>query len=884
MRLFVQARSFLRNFFLSRRVDADLDQEVRAHLEMLIAENIRAGMPPREAQRAARMELGGVEQVKEQVRDSRMGAFLDSLLHDLRFALRQMQRSPGFVLTAVLILALGIAANVIVFGVLQALVLRSLDLPHAEQVMTLQPKDAGPFVSHPEVRDVRDGNSVFSAVAVYEFQDFGLEANGVTRPVWGAEVSGQYFEVVGIKPFLGRLLERADDDHPGASEAAVISWSAWQSDFGADPNVVGTTVRIDKHPYTIVGVAPEGFRGTEKIAQLDIFVPIANEASLDGFSWLESRSYRNLFSIVRIKDGVTAPQAQAELNAIATRIARQYPKDEEGLALKLARPGMIGDFMGGPARGFLAGVMGLAGIVLLAACANLGSLFAARTADRAKEIAIRMALGSSQWRILRQLLVEAFVISILGGALACGLAWMALTGLASWHPPTRYPLGLFFVLPQPSLILMAFLISVAAGVVFGLMPLRQIFKTDPNDTIKSGGSQFAAGRRWALRDVLLAAQIALCCVTVTAAFVSLRGLGKALTMDLGFNPKNVLLTQFDLSQAAYTGDAADHFQRQLLERILQIPGVDAAGYANTTPLSGDTMVSAVFSQQSSDFRPSNKAFYAYNYYISPGYLTAAGTPLLAGRDVSFADTAKTPPVAIVNQQFARRLFHSEGAVGRYFEDRDGVSVQIVGIVPYGKQFTLAEDPEAAAFFPISQKASTSTAIVVRTRRDTADMVAAVRGVILDLDRAVPIRELGPWNTALALSFFPSQVATVALGVFGAFGLLLSIAGTFGLASYTVSKRLRELSIRVALGAQAKQILSAALGRMLILFASGSAVGILLGVAASRILSAIVYQASAQDPFVLASVVFTLLLTGTLSVSGPVRRVLYIDPANLLREQ
>jgi predicted permease len=883
MPLLVKVRSFLRNLLLSGRVETDLDQEVRSHLEMLIAENIRAGMPPHEAERAARIELGGVEQVKEQVRDSRTGAFLDSLLQDLRFALRQMHRSPGFAFTAVLILALGIAANVIVFGVLQALVLRQLDVPHADRVMTLQPKDGGPFVSNPEMRDVRDSNTVFSAVADYEFQDFGLEANGVTRPVWGAEVSGQYFEVVGIKPFLGRLLGRDDDDHPGASEVAVISWSAWQSDFGADPNIVGRTVRIDKHPYTIVGVTPEDFHGTEKIAQLDIFVPTASEASLDGFNWLESRSYRNLFSVVRLKDGVTAPQVQAELNTIAARLARQYPKDEEGLALKLARPGMIGDFMGGPVRGFLAGVMGLAGIVLLAACANLGGLFAARTADRAKEIAIRMALGSSRWRILRQLLVESFVISILGGACACGLAWMALTGLSSWHPPTRYPMK-FFVLPQPSLILMAFLISVAAGVVFGVMPLRQIFKTDPNETIKSGGIQSVAGRRWALRDVLLAAQIALCCVTVTAAFVSLRGLGKAMTMDLGFNPKNTLLTQFDLSQAAYTGDAADHFQRQLLERVSQIPGVDAVGYANTTPLSGDTLVSAVFSQQSADFRPSNSAFYGYNFDISPGYLTAAGTPLRAGRDVSFTDTAKTPPVAIVNQEFARRLFHTDQAVGRYFKNRDGVSIQIVGIVPDGKYFILSEDPEAAAFFPISQKVSTSTALVVRTQRDTADMVAAIRGVVLDLDRAVPIRDLGPWNIQLALSFFPIQVATVALGLFGAFGLLLSIAGTFGLASYTVSKRLRELSIRVALGAQANQILSAALGRMLILLASGSAVGLLLGVAASRLLSVIVYQASAQDPFVLAAVALTLLLTGSLSVAGPVRRVLHADPAILLREQ
>jgi predicted permease len=665
MPLFVKARSFLRNLFLSRRVDADLDQEVRSHLELLVAENIRAGMPPHEAQRAARLELGGVEQVKEQVRDSRTGAFLDSLLQDLRFAMRQIYRSPGFALTAVLILALGIAANVIVFGVLQSLILRQLDVPHADRVMTLQPKDAGPFVSNPEMRDVRDSNTVFSAVAAYEFQDFGLEANGITRPVWGCAVSGQYFEVVGIKPFLGRLLERADDDHPGASEAAVISWSAWQSDFGADPNIVGKTVRIDKHPYTIVGVTPAGFHGTEKIAQLDIFVPMANEASLDGFNWLDSRSYRNLFSVVRIKDGVTLPQVQAELNAITARIARQYPKDEEGLALKLARPGMIGDFIGKPVRGFLAGVMGLAGIVLLAACANLGSLFAARTADRAREVAIRMAIGAGRWRILRQLLVEAILISIIGGACAGGLAWMALTGLAGWHPPTRYPMK-FLVLPQASLILIAFLIAVLAGILFGMMPLRQIFKTDPNDTIKTGGGLPSARRRWALRDVLLAAQIALCCVTVTAAFVSLRGLGRALTMDLGFNPKNALLTQFDLSQAAYTGDAADHLQRQLLEGILQIPGVEAAGYANTTPLSGDTSVAAVFSQQSVDFRPSNSAFYTYNFDVSPGYFTASGIALLAGRDVSFTDTAKTPAVAIVNQEFARRLFHSEHAVGRYF--------------------------------------------------------------------------------------------------------------------------------------------------------------------------------------------------------------------------
>lgn len=867
------------------RMLKNLDQDIREHIETETQDNISRGMSPEEAHYAAMRKFGNVRRVQEETREVWSFVWLEQLLQDFRFALRVLRKKPGFALTAILILALGIAANIVVFGVLQAMVLRPLDVPHAERVMTLaRTNQTYPIFAYPEVREVRDQNTVFSAVAAFTMDGFGMEANGATRPVWGYEVGGQYFEVVGIKPFIGRLLNRSDDDHPGASDAAVLSWTAWKNDFGADPNVVGTKIRIDKQPYTIVGVTPEGFNGTEKIMQAEVFLPIANEQSLEGVNWLDSWSDRNrVWSVVRIKDGVTMPQVQADLNAIAGRITRQYPKDEEGLGYKLTRPGLVGDFIGGPVRGFLVGVMVLAGIVLLAACANLGSLFAARTADRAREIAIRLAIGASRWRILRQVVVEAIVISILGGACACVLAWLALTGLAGWHPPTKFPMR-FFVLPQPSLIVMAFLISVLAGIAFGLMPLRQIFKSDPNDVIKGGGSQSAAGRRWALRDVLLATQIALCCVTVTAAFVSLRGLHRSLTMELGFNPNNVVRTEFDLSQASYTGDAADHFQRQLLEKVSALPGVEAAGYADVTPLSMEQVTLAIFPEESSDFRHSQAAFHAYHYKVSPGYLAASGTPLLAGRDVNFSDTSKTPLVAVVNQEFARELFHSEQAVGRYFKNEAGVSAQVVGIMGDGKHFTLSEDQEPAAFFPISQDASNNTTLIVRTQRDTGDMVTAIRDAIRDLDRAVPILESGTWTSQMGLSFFPAQVATVALGVFGAFGLLLSIAGTFGLASYTVSKRLRELSIRVALGAQAKQILSTALGRMLVLLGSGAVVGMVLGVAASRLLSAIVFQASAQDPFVLAAVVGTMLLTGLLSVAGPVRRVLHVDPAKLLREQ
>ena len=810
-------------------------------------------------------------------------------LQDLRLAVRQMLRSPGFATTAVVILAIGIAANVIVFGVLEGMILKPLDVPNPSRVTTFAPHVADyPIFSYPEVRDVRDGNTVFSAVAALTIQPFGLEADGVTRPVWGYIVSGQYFEVMAIKPYLGRLLERADDDHPGASEAAVITWQAWKNYFAADPNIVGKTVRINKHPYTIVGVTPQGFYGTEKFLLPDIFVAMANQASLDGVSWLESRRQKMVFAIARIKDGITLPQVQAELDTIAARIRRQNPAEEDGLEYKLARPGMVGDFLGGAVRRFMAGVLILAGIVLLAACANLGGLFAARTADRTREIAIRLAVGSSRWRVLRHILAEALVVSVLGGAWACVLAWIALTGLAKWHPLSDYPIR-FVVEPQPFLVMIALLVSLLAGALFGIMPLRQIFNADPNDAIKGGGNQSGTGRLWALRDVLLAAQIALCCVTITAAFVSLRGLRRTLTLDLGFNPRNAVLTTFDLSQAGYSGVDADHIQRQLLERVSQLPGVEAAGYSNTTNLNGDNTTPEVFSQQTTDFRPSNAAFSTFEYDVSPGYLAACVTPLLSGRDVSFSDTSTTPAVAVVNQEFARRLFHTENAVGRYFKNTSGVSIQIVGIAADGKQFLPSETPRAAAYFPVSQRPTNKTSLIVRTRPDVsgvviADTVAGIRKILQDLDAAIPILTSGEWRSLLAMSFFPAQVATVALGLFGAFGLLLSITGTFGLASYTVSKRIRELSIRVALGAQARQVLLAALGRMLVLLAGGSIVGLLLGIAASRVLSVIVFQATAQDPLVLAAVALTILLSGSLSVAGPVRRALRIDPANVLREQ
>jgi predicted permease len=870
-----------------RRFLNELDEEMAHHRAQATQEFLAGGMTPVAAQQAAMRQFGNATKLREQSHRAVMFG-METVVQDLRLATRQMLRSPGFAITAVLTLTLGITANLIVFGVLQALVLRPIDVPQADKVMSLQGSHNATNFSYPEFRDIRDDNSVFSALAADRVIDLGLEANGGTHSVWGYEVSGEYFEVLNIKPLLGRLLSRADDDHPGAAQVAVLSWMAWKNYFHGDPAIIGKTVRLDKQPYTVIGVTPQGFYGTEKLLQPNVFVPMSNEAAIEQFNWLDSRYNHTLWAIARIKEGVNRAQVQADLNTVASRITRQFPKEEEGLSIKVVRPGLLGDALGGPARAFLAGIMALAGIVLLAACANLGSLFAARTADRARELAIRVAIGSSRWRLLRQVLTEAFLVALMGGVCASALSWMALSGLSGWHPPTSIPIQ-FSVLPHLSLIFAAGLFSFVAGVLFGVLPLRQIFKADPNDAIKGCVGSASAGRRWALRDLLLAAQIALCCITVTAAFVALRGLGKSLNMELGFRPADAVRVQFDLALAGYSKESAASFQHRLLAAVSQLPGAEAVGYANTTPLALDQSGMSVFSREATEMRPANIAFGATYYDVSPGYLAAAGTALLAGRDISFVDSAKSPAVAVVNQEFARRLFHSDHVIGRDFKDVSGQLIQIVGIVPNGKYTTLNEELSPALYLPVAQNGNTSTTLVVRTHPDPTgaagrDIAAAIRKTIHDLDPAIPIQESGAWSSQLSLSLLPAQVATVALSLFGAFGILLSITGTFGLASYSVTKRLRELSIRVAFGAQAKQILAAALGRMLILLSIGLSIGLVLGIAASHLLSAVVYQASAQDPIVLSAVACTMLLTCLVAVANPVRRALHVDPADILREQ
>jgi len=811
------------------------------------------------------------------------GPLMSNLLQDVRYAFRQLYKSPAFAVTALLTLALGIGANVVVFGVVNALLLNPLPVPHPEQVYAVQHRSSGDInSSYPTYVDVRDRNTAFSGLAATRVARIGLEVSGSAQPVWGYEVSGNYFETLGVRPALGRMLSPEDEHGTQANEVVVLSYGAWQSRCDGDRKIVGQTVRINKHPYTVVGVAAEGFHGTEKFFWPEVWMPILNEEQLEGYNWLKARNDQNSWVVGRLKPGVTQTQAETNLNNLAVQIAREHPSTDEHLNFRLSQPGFLGDALGGPVRGFMLGVMLLAGLVLLAACTNLGGLLASRTSDRARELAIRVAIGSSRSRILRQLLVESILVALGGGVAAVLISGFLLRTLSQWRPIADFPVQ-FLVQTDNRLYIFAFLISLATGLTFGIMPVRQVWTTDPNHALRGGSATFVASRRLALREILLGIQIAICCLLVTACLVSVRGLQRAVRMPLGFDPAGVTLANFDLHLADYSKDQVPQVQRQLLDAVSHLPGVTAAAFSNSTPLALDQSRSSVFDNATTDFRGSTVKFSANYYQVSPRYLAATGTRMLAGREFTWHDDAKAPKVAVVNATFARRLFGTDHAVGERFQSYGG-RWQIVGVVEDGKYETLAEDPKPALFFPILQSPNTSTTLIVRSSLSAEQMIPVLHGAIMRVDRSIPMFMLGGWQEALSLAMFPAVAATVALTVFGSLAIVLAFTGLFGLASYTVSKRLRELGIRIALGAKQAEVLRAALARTALLLAGGSIVGLLLGVATSKLLARIVYHASANDPEVLLGVAVTMTLVGIVSASIPARRALGIHPMELLREE
>ncbi len=871
------------NLFRRSRVDREINAELQAHIDLRIDANLAAGMSPAEARRDALLRFGNPIATRERVAAADASLGLDEIARDIRYAVRQLRRSPGFALTAILTLALGIGANVVVFGVLNALLLRPIQVAHVDRLVQVEQRQQGYITqSYPDYLDFRARNSTFSDMASFSIDEVGMSSGGAAQRAWGYEASGNYFDTLNVQPQLGRFFHASDEHGPNSAPYIVLTDAFWRTRFNADPRVVGMTVELNKHPFTIIGVAPRTFNGTEIFFWPEFWMPMVNEEQVEGYNYLVKRQNHGIYVLGMLKPGVTPQQATDNLITVAHQMTREHPADDDGLGARLSKSGLFGDMLGGPTRPFLAAIMLLALLVLLAACVNLAGIFTARAAERGRELAIRLSIGSTRWRLVRQILTEAVLVSACGGILGTLIAVALLSTLTRWQPISQYPIHVT-VTPDFKVFALALLLSFVSGMLPGLLPARQIWRTNAMQAMKSGAVESSLLGRFNLRDVLLGVQITLCALLVTASLVSLRGMERSLRAPIGFTPEGATLALVDFHMADYSDDSALPVQRRIIEEAARIPGVTAVGTVDSFPLCGSTSDTDVYREGTADVRPSNSVMDAQYFTISPGYLGAAQTRLLAGRDFTWADGPKAPNVAIINETFARKLFGDAPAVGRHFLNADKKLYEIVGVVEDGKYQSLTEDPTAAMFYPLAQRTEGDTTLVVRSQLPPAEIAAALNRMLKGIDSNLPFT-LQPWNDAMTLVLFPARIATAALGVMGLLAAMLAVTGIFGMATYTVSRRLRELGIRVALGARRDQLMRSALGRPVLLLLAGSVAGMLLGVLSSRLLAFLVYQASPSDPLVLLGAVAAMALVGLIAIWIPARRALAVNPAQLLREQ
>src|SRR6266851_5044090 len=872
----------LLNFATRRGGDERLREEMESHIAAQTEENIRADMTPEEARRHARLKFGAVEAVREDYHAEEGLPFVENLLLDVRYALRVLRKSPAFTVVALVTLMLGIGANVVVFGVLNAVLLHPLDVSDPQNLYQMRHNTwmSGRLLttSYPAFEDFRQRNTTFSGMAgIYGYSHAALSWRNAVMSVFGDEVTGNYFDLLGVQPEAGRFFHAADEHGPDSAPYVVLSDALWRSTFHADRGVVGTTVELNKHPFTVVGVAPARFHGTERFVWPDYWIPMANEEQAEGSDYLHSRTSITVTVIGRLKPGVTPQQATENLNAIAAELAKEYPETDDGQPLRLIHPGLYGD-EGDVIRGFILSVTVLALLVLAAACTNLASLFAARAADRSRELALRVALGSSRRRLVKQLLTEAVMVSLMGGAAGLVSADLLLRVLNRWHPSV----GHLAVSVDARVYLAGLALTLGSALLFGMVPARQAWQSSPLQMMKSGPVDAMHLRRFALRDLLLGAQIAICTLLVTASLVAVRGMVRALHAPLGIQPQGAMLVYLDLSQVGQAGDVAVEKETAMIEAVRSIPGVTAAGTVSRTPMTGGMHGIPIFRPGTTEFKLNNSVLATYVYQMSPGYLEAAGTRLLGGRDVSWHDTTKTPHVAIVNETFARKMWGETPAIGQRFVLRGNLT-EVVGVAEDGKYHDLTESPQAVVYLPLSQIEDSGAVFVVRSRLAPNEIAAALQRTLSGIEPNVPI-SVQSWSDTLDGELFPARAATVALGVMGLLASMLAVTGIFGMAAYNVSRRMKELGIRVALGARTTQVMSAAVGRPMVLLGVGSVMGLLAGIFASRLLEQIVYQANPSDPAVVGGAVLTMALLGIAASAIPARRALAVDPAKLMREE
>jgi len=810
---------------------------------------------------------------------------METFWRNLQYSLRTLRKRPGFTVTVVITLALGIGANATIFTWIKAVLLEPL--PGIEQperlveVWGATRNNSALSLSYLDYLDYRDRTVVFSGLAAHQVQPLNLGRGGKPERVWGAVVSGNYFNVLGVKGLIGRTFLPEEDRTPNSHPVAVIGYGLWQRDFGADPKVIGRTITLNEHDFTIIGVTPKEFGSPFAGIALDAWTPVMMKdyVALPHFS-LTDRGSRWLMVMGRLKPGVTVVQAQANIAAIARQLERTYRQtnDQMGAAVYLLSQSPFS--LKRSMQSALAVLMAAVAIVLLIACANIANLLLARAASRRKEIAVRLALGSTRWRMLGQMLTESFVLASCGAAVGLTLAFWTARSLPAFLPP--YGIQVSFD-TRPDVVVLAFTLglTVITTVLFGLAPALQASKPDLVAALKDNAAALGQGRRkFPLQHALVISQMALSTVALISAGLFVRSLREAYEADPGFDPHRVLLASFDPFLSGHDDNHGREFYRRLIERVRTLPGVQSVTLARRLPL---TLSGIAFANVVIDgYTPAKDEDMHLNYEtVGPDYFRTMRIPLVQGRDFDERDNEHARGVVIINETMARRYWTGGDALGRRIK-LDKSWLQIVGIAKDVKNRTLNEALQPFLYVPFLQDYRSNMILVARTVIEPKTMFHAVRAETAALDPKIPMFDAKTFEQHIGLSLFLQRMAATILSIFGLLALSLAAVGVYGVMAYAVSQRTRELGIRISIGASRSDVLKLILGQGLTLSVVGLIGGLVTALVVTRFSAHLLYGVSSADPVTFT--VIALLLLGVAVVSGyfPARRATRIDPVVALR--
>ena len=879
----------LGSLFRKKQRDAELSAELESHLQLHMEDNLRAGMAPERARREALMKLGGIEQTKEASRDRRGLPIIEELLQDVRYAFRMLAKNPGFTAVAVLTLALGIGANTAIFSVVSAVLLRSLPFPAPKElvrVVSVRARENAPDnASFPDFVDWTAQSHSFSHMATYHTDSFTLTGPQQAVHVQGAVVSAELFSVLGVRPILGRTY-LPEEDQPGTTGAAfsvILSHALWRGHFGADPGIVGRTIEMDNRSFSVVGVMPAGFQFPIRSAPVEFWTTIAVDrlAPPGEKSMADQRGAHYLDVIGRLKPEVSPSQAQAELATIVDALNKQYPDNSPRTVW------VVPEFeqLVGNVRPALLILLAAVGCVLLIACANVGNLLLSRGAARQKEMTIRRALGAGRWRMIRQLLTESVMLALAGGALGITLALWGITPLIRVVPEDIPRLAEIRL--NGAVLLFTAVLSLLTGILFGLAPALQISKSTCAESLKEGGRGISEGsHRTRLRSLLVVCNVGLAVVLLVGAGLLIKSLARLERIDPGYNPHGVLTFKVDLPGATYPPERQAVFFQQAVDKLNQLPGVRSASAVLPLPLDGDE-IDTSFAVAGQSVSEANLPRTQYNW-VEPGYFGTVGILLRSGRDFTVKDDLKSPPVVVINETIARQYFPDQDPIGKRIKPEIGNGYkeapmrEIVGVVSDVKQTGLTAEPFPQVYVPRAQSPIGSMIFVVRTKVDPAGVVNTIQKELASLDKDLPIYEVKTLDKYVARSVGQPHFFTTLLGIFAALALLLAAVGLYAVISHSAVQRTHEIGVRMALGAERRDVLGLVLGQALKLTFLGVSIGLMASFALTRFLASLLYAVKPTDPWTFLAVSTVLTGVALLASYIPARRATRVDPMVALR--